>query len=244
MQKLQIKRRGAPSWLKLAKEVYDALKAHYGRLYRGAWNEVASWAAQYHKAGGSFDITQFDPAAVDPQNVKASLMRLYPPPPRYEFSDAIEQRLAMGEPPELLAQEVMRAWRRREISRGEYLRARRLLRKAGFDWSQIDKKRRARGARRAARAKDALETAKGREAVARFFGFEVPRELKTGQKRAEARRRRTVVGGKWIEIEEHGRGWRKRVRVRKEPPSYRELARQVERVKRARRGAKLLTAFL
>jgi pyruvate/2-oxoglutarate dehydrogenase complex dihydrolipoamide acyltransferase (E2) component len=155
----------------------------------------------------------------------------------------VEQRLAAGEPPEALAQEVLNAWKRREISRREYLRARKLLRKAGFDWSQIDKKRRERALRKATQAKDALETVKGREAVAGFFGFEAPKEpkQKKTQKKTETA---TAEEKKWIVMEEAGRGWRRRVKVRREPKSYAELARQVERAKRARRGVKLLTAFL
>lgn len=49
---MQVKKRGAPAWLSLAKDVYYALKDYYGRLPRGAWNEVASWAAKYVKYGG------------------------------------------------------------------------------------------------------------------------------------------------------------------------------------------------
>jgi hypothetical protein len=167
------KRRRAPAWLSLAKHVYDSLKSHYGHLGRGAWSEVASWASKFYKYGGSVEDLKahFDPAAVDPENIYRSIMERYPPRYDPDYVDVLEQRLAMGEDPQALAYEVLRDYRSKKISKTQYSAARRLLRKHGFDWSEIDRKRKSRAARRA-RERDALETVRGRRAVELFFAAE------------------------------------------------------------------------
>ncbi|MEM4964608.1 MAG: hypothetical protein QXT13_10735, partial [Pyrobaculum sp.] len=157
--------------IRLAQEVYWQLKEIYGKLQRGSWQSVVKWAAKWR--GHDFDISQFDPHMIDSQNVYESLMRHYPPPPREpEYTDVLEQMLAAGMPPEAAAAEVLQLYRQRKISYKEYLRARRILRNHGFDWSEIDKKRRQRAARRRRSELDALEFAKTRGAVEAFFGAE------------------------------------------------------------------------
>jgi hypothetical protein len=174
--------RREPRWTKLARQVYGALKAYYKKLPRTAWRDVVSWAAQYVKSGGSFDITHFNPAEIDPYAVKDSLMLLYPPRQHLDFSDIIRERIAAGEPLDVLAQETLRMYRRGRITRREYLKARRALRKAGFDWSEIDRKRRRRVLRRVARSKDAFDVKKHSEALAAFFSLDAPQTA--GRKRA------------------------------------------------------------
>ncbi|MEM0468852.1 MAG: hypothetical protein QXT27_06630 [Pyrobaculum sp.] len=206
--------------VRLAQEVYWQLKEVHGKLPRGSWQSVVRWAAKWR--GHDFDISQFDPHAVDAQNVYESLMRYYPPPPRDpDYTDVLEQQLAAGMPPELAAGEVLQLYRQRKISYREYLRARRLLKNYGFDWGEIDKKRRQRAARRRMSELDALEFAKTRGAVAAFFGAE---PLKKSEKKSEKRREEKkterersaddVLSGAWVVYEEHTPGYEKRVKIR------------------------------
>lgn len=233
----EIKRRRAPTWLSLAKHVYYELKNYYGRLGRGVWKEVASWASKYHKYGGHVaDLkAHFDPAVIDPQNVYESLMRAYPPRYEHDYIDVLEQRLGMGEDPQALAYEVLRDYRSKKINKTQYSAARRLLKKYGFDWSEIDRKRRSRAARRRARERDAFETARGRGAVELFFATEPVQKSSKSESiwplraiRVPAPARRRV----W---------WRRRRYVKVPPPAPGEediwpLQKQKRRKKRALRA--------
>ena len=225
---MYIKKRRAPAWLDLAKHVYYELKNHYGRLGRGAWNEVASWAAKYTKYGGHVaDLkSHFDPAVIDPQNVYRSLMEHYPPRYEPDYVDVLEQRLGMGEDPHAAALEVLRDYRAGRISKRQYYSARRVLKKYGVDFSEIDKKRRKRALRRARREADALETVRGREAVAWFFATESrPRRGEKewtevlrparGRRRRGRKKRKIIERTPWAVIEEElGKGAKKRVVLR------------------------------
>lgn len=176
---------------------------------------------------------RFDPAAVDPQNVYESLMRAYQPRYEPDYTDVLEQRLGMGEDPQALAYEVLRDYRSKKISKTQYSAARRILKKYGFDWSEIDRKRRTRAARRRARERDAFETARGRSAVELFFATEPAQRSPKSESiwplravRAPARRR------VW---------WRRRRYVKVPPPAPGEediwpLQRQKRRKKRALRA--------
>lgn len=120
-------------------------------------------------------------------------------------------------PPEAAAAEVLQLYRQRKISYRDYLRARRLLKRHGFDWGEIDRKRRQRAARRRRSGLDALEFAKTREAVAAFFGAEPRREKRREEKKTERERSADDVwSGAWITYEEHGSGYEKRMKVRRD----------------------------
>lgn len=234
-----IKKRRAPAWLGLAKHVYYELKNYHGRLGRGVWNEVASWAAKYTKYGGHVaDLkAHFDPAVIDPQNVYRSLMEHYPPRYEPDYVDVLEQRLGMGEDPHAMALEVLRDYKAGRISKRQYYSARRVLKKYGADFSEIDRKRRQRAARRRRSELDALETVRGREAVSYFFASGQRRRSRGGGResdelrgqedwdkvlrpaRAARRRRRKkreiIERTPWAVIEEElGRGAKKRVVLR------------------------------